>query len=665
MAARGGRPLLPTSARPSRPSFLADLPPLVWSILGLILLSAILAAIFAAVSMGLAIGDNNDDNSDVIRCDVLIIGGGPGGLVMGYRLAPIFGRDACIIDDRTYWGGKVYSEEAPNYTPEQPLETPTCAEQFRAGDVGLRCLARERGIISESRASPMSHLTVILRGMNATGVECYGTSEVTGPADCDNGYIPDRLGPNGDLPVYPNAPNFCGEDDWRTCSSSSAYLDILMDPNNVATIVQGETMESYAKRILGDSGSQLARDLSGYPYAWSQPTDAKAYIDYINYDFEYSYAHLLLPVNGPQALWKSVAGAIEANGTRMFLNTKATSISRGSKTRYAVKTSDHRVFHVTGRIVIAIPPLALRELSGDLATELSASKYVKYSGHNAACTANIFFESNWWAEDFSTCNAGYCAQFFSNGSFTFDRNGTIRDFAQWSGIADDPPFWQYIATRERKAMHLIRFFYEDETCAPYKQILETDGQEAVTAEVMRRFRNTMGSYNVPDPLEGFFRFEESAYQLPSPGWDFTFDRLFHWASQPIEGERICFATEGLNPQDSGWQEGALDSAHRCLRGRVFDDVITSEDVDGFERCSNAYTERELIKGDEGTFDLCLLLENEYSMRDLAGLNFCGGPSVLPSGITSQSSAADSWANAVDTPVLNQDPPKRLRSRYFA
>ena len=40
-------------------------------------------------------------------CAVAVVGGGVGGLFVGYRLAPLLGRRLCVIDDRAQVGGKV------------------------------------------------------------------------------------------------------------------------------------------------------------------------------------------------------------------------------------------------------------------------------------------------------------------------------------------------------------------------------------------------------------------------------------------------------------------------------------------------------------------------------------------------------------------------------
>ena len=73
----------------------------------------------------------------------------------------------CMFDNRDKVGGKVQSEEAPNSTPENPLYTPTCAEQLQWSDVHMRCLAQELGITHWVRLGT-NNFEVHFRGRNAS-----------------------------------------------------------------------------------------------------------------------------------------------------------------------------------------------------------------------------------------------------------------------------------------------------------------------------------------------------------------------------------------------------------------------------------------------------------------------------------------------------------------
>lgn len=219
-------------------------------------------------------------------------------------------------------------------------------------------------------------------------------------------------------------------------------------------------------------------------------------------------------------------------------------------------------------------------------------------------------------------------------------------------------------------MNLLRVFLEDADCDPLNSLFTTGGQGAVTSEMMARLRAIFGADTVPDPLDGFYRYEKDAYQLTRPGAGFTASQMFAWAKQPLAGEKICMASEGFNALDAGWQEGAVVSAHNCLRGQVFQDLYQPGDVNKFERCSNPYTNRDLIKGNsQSENDLCMLLSTEFHMRDLAGLNYCGGPSVITAEVdagtqeVTASSQASDWSGVSTDPVT--DAPLVRRGRYIA
>src|SRR5690606_24865254 len=143
-----------------------------------------------------------------------------------------------------------------------------------------------------------------------------------------------------------------------------------------------------------------------------------------------------------------------------------------------------------------------------------------------------------------------------------------------------------------------------------------------------RLRALFGAEAVPEPLFGFYRYEEYSYQLTRPGASFKAKDMTEWAKRPMRDEEYCIVGESVNPLDSGWQAAAITSADNCFRGSVFDDIKPSM-VTGWETCKNTFTNRMLKRGHPGTFDLCLLLSNEVHARDMAGLEYCGGPTELP------------------------------------
>ena len=522
----------------------------------------------------------------------------------------------------------------------------------------------------------ISHLEGIFRGVNFTGVDCFGNGTITGAPSCASGITTDRIAANGDFPnTYPNMWNPCGEADWTECSNCDEYFDALLNNQNINSIAVGESFEDYAIRILqGSSSVEFFADTCGYPYGLTADADAKAYVEYLQYDFAYAYNLVLMPQGGPSQLWKKIDTLIRANGTRVFTGQKVNSLAltTGSQSklyRYTARTTSGTTF-LAKRFILAIPALAIQSLTGNIATQLKSSSFVQKSGYNRACTWNGAWATRWWNPAHTTCNTGYCTtQGVSGGAFTINANALARNFSTWVFESDQGiPFAQYVGTPERQKANLLRIFFEDADCDPLNSVFNSNGQNGVTSVIITRLRSIFGTNTVPQPLFGFYRYEEASYQLTRPGASFTAKDMIEWAKRPLRDEDFCIVGESFNPLDSGWQDAAVTSAHNCFRGSVFQDKFQPADVNAWERCSNPFTNRNLIRGGPSTDDVCMLLSNEAHLRDLAGLNFCGGPTSLPtassddssSEISAVSTGAD-WADAADEPV--SDPVPRRFRRY--
>lgn len=402
------------------------------------------------------------------------------------------------------------------------------------------------------------------------------------------------------------------------------------------------------------------------------PSDALQAVNFINYDFNYDYSTLPVTVGGSQQVLLSMVDRIRANNTRMQLNTKIVTVSSLRRAtrgyRYLATTSRGDSIRAK-RVVFAIPPGALKQMTGDIVERLKRSKFVSTLWQNRACTWNVFFPTNWWQRLHTSCNTGYCTTLFADGAFTLDSNTRARNYATWSAAGQhDIPFLQYVGTDERQAGKLLRIYLEEEECEPLARDLEVGGQGAVKDTMMARLRRAFPLDTIPNPTGFFYRDEEFAYSLPGIGADYTNDQLLSWASRPLDREGVCMASEGYNFFDGGWQEAAAVSAHRCLGGPVFSDIFHPADIAKFERCTNVFTGRVLDKADP-QYDQCLLLANEASMRDLAGLDFCGGPStqaIVSEGndTISVSSASSDWEGAATERVAPDSNARRVH-RYSA
>jgi hypothetical protein len=190
---------------------------------------------------------------------------------------------------------------------------------------------------------------------------------------------------------------------------------------------------------------------------------------------------------------------------------------------------------------------------------------------------------------------------------------------------------------------------------------------------MRRLRATYTTSDgtIPDPLDSVWSDERYAYVYVKKG-STTFDAasIRAWAAEPLKGQLLCIVTENTEILESGWQEGAAKSAHSCMRGPVFKDVIpNAQTVTNWERVKANITsgpERYLDSNNKNSGnDICLCLRNEYTGRDLANITTCGTPKTYIYPTRSQlldgTYAPDQalWSNLVTTAVYQDARPRIL------
>eukprot|EP00808_Paulinella_micropora_P001649 g43074.t1 len=558
------------------------------------------------------------DGSDV-ECDVVIVGAGVGGLISAYRLAPLYGDRLCIVDDRSVPGGKVWSEFYDRSTSERPVWTPTHAEQLRSGDTILRCLAQELGTVHATRGGSSSYFDVWTLGVNTTGYRCSGETPQL-PPRCDWGLTYEAAAPNGYLPTpFTDLPNPCGNLSYKDCSYENEYFNVILDPANVATIQDSETFSDYVARVLSPGAVEYLTSVGIEPAFYTTPYQAKYMIEYLLYDNDYGYASLPVPHGGPQeGILLRVADKVAGHGARFFLGERVESVDRQSRSDYAYAIKSSKRHLRAKKVVMSIPAAAVRKLKGKISKQLKETPFLRGIGATHACTWNAFFPTKWWLPRTSQCvGYGICSTIPNYSS-----NTRARQYPTWSYWDTDAikGFVQYVGTPERQEGNLLRFFWENEECRALDEIHERGGEEAVQAEVMNRVRRRFTTDgHISEPIQAYYSSEVLAYTYLQAGAAVTSKEVFAWAVQPLPDEDLCLASESYNPLDAGWMEAAARSAHACLSGPVF-----GLDVSQTEICASP-NGRILRPDDDSVYNRCLLLRNEYNMRDLAGLNSCGGP----------------------------------------
>lgn len=604
----------------------------------------------------------NVPSPPIMDCDVAIIGAGPGGLTAAYRLAPIYGSRLCVLDNRDHVGGKVKSVRKATSTSARPVWTPTHAEQFRGGDAVVRCMAQEVGTVVVTRGSVGNFLDYNIRGLNATGFMCFGNNTPTGSAQCNAGSAPEGfLAPNGyrGFSAYGNnLLDVCKGLDWTQCSYLDEYYTLIVAPKNANTITVGETFEQYTIRILGSEGAEYFKDLWGVDYMWI--FDAKWMVEFLQYDETFPIGAVRMPHGGPQAgLWNRVAYYISGNQSRIMLNSFVSAVDRSTLNsdrkdgyKYSLVVNSTQRIRAK-KVIMAMPVQHLGTMSGDIVNELRNTPYYNYIQATRSCTWNAFFPTNWWKQYTSTCNFGYCA-----AALKFNLTDYARDYMTWTYISDYSNgivYIQHVPTPENQEGNLLRFFWENDQCDPLNTIFANSGIEGIKNEVMTRTRAALGlavGGPIPDPEQSYYSYEQWAYTGVKPGAPFNSAQVTTWATQPIIDEDLCIASESVNLLNTGWQESAARSAHNCLKGKVFNTIIPVATINKLESCSADFTPssnpKQLSLSNVAGNDACLLLRNEYHMRDLANYTYCGGPKIF-----NYPSLASFESNSYPTPSISQ------------
>lgn len=574
-----------------------------------------------------------------LKCDVVIIGTGIGALTTAYRLANIYGTGLCLFEESNQVGGEVRSVRYNASTDMKPSWTPTFGEQVRGGDSILRCMAQEVGTIMVANSGPGSHTDRYALGINATAFQCFGTQTPTGPATCSGVSRPSDsvLAPNGESGSSPYGVfniNPCGNLDWRQCSYTEKYIEILLNTSNTETIAVTESFGEYVIRILGVNGARYFKDQYGEEYLHFQ--DARAVIEYLHFDRNYVYGFVSIPHGGLQVgLLNRIAKLITGNGSRIIFNTRIESINRDAHS-FKLTTSTGLIVSAK-RLVIDVP---LRELvdrvSGDVVAEMRETPYVKYSAPIEECFWDAFFPARWWQHYATTCTSGFCAtgdRAFTNLSTFAHDNYLAWNYADVDELSPDTlGSLQYTRTPERNENNMLRFYFQDAACRALNAIIDVSGQAGVQSEMMRRLRlrfNTtvLGGGSIPQPIEAHYSTDPDAFAGIAPGAPFGPRDWLNWAAEPLVGEKICLATWTVNMLSYGWVEAFADVAHNCLRGPVFNDVISAELVNATESCraDSVSGGNRILSREIGGDDRCLRLRNEYVILDLAGYNVCSTP----------------------------------------
>lgn len=459
-----------------------------------------------------------DDES----CKLVIIGAGAGGMHTAYRVADKYGEGLCVFEKQGRVGGRFYDIALNTEAQNAGQVIGNGARRIMEGQTVLFDLAKELGITYETPKTGSD--LIFARGRYATNTDEF--------AD-----------------LYPNLP---------VDFSAKGYVDQLTEKLFQSKLREKintfASFKDYVKAVVGENGFDYLHDMSRFRGDFEYPISAQSYLDWLEEEVSYC-CQTYYPNGGMSEFTSRMYQRVKDLKGRVFLNEAVISIEKQGA-QYAVKTSKRNL--VTRNLVIAVPPLALKHISGSIAEAIKASAQFKSILPIKVTVINQWYDSAWWL-DLKTKTGKQVWR----GYTTIDKtnlDGRCIDFVEFAPES---------AALNQKA---IRSVYNDqEDCVAMWAELQSQGKLQKRDELIKlgleHLINNGGVTSfvqVPDAIKTTYWEWQGAWHWLIAGSKYSNQDIFNWAVEPLAGERVSLVGEAYNPQRSTWSDAAFKSSIHLL-----------------------------------------------------------------------------------------------------
>jgi hypothetical protein len=483
--------------------------------------------IIAASGVACSSSETDDNTSDEVRaggCEVAIVGGGAGGIHTAFRLAPSLGSRVCLFEKEKELGGRIHDISFDDQAgPEAPRVGVGARRVMETQEV-LFNLATELGL--ELEKPPLDADLI-----DARGVYSFSKDAIAEKA-------------------YPTIPTSTVADKDR----ETILYDTLRASPERANAPSYPDFATYSKHVIGEEQYQFLRDVSRFRADFEYPLDARGYLDYLDEEWD-TCCQPSYPKGGMSSFIRAMEAKASQGGVRIFKGTPVTSINKTSD-GYSLATSTGTVH--ANKIVIAVPPVGLDKIGGDVAERIKAqSQYRQIIGVRVV-TVTQFWDDAWYKaikNPAATANAEVW------------RAWTTEHCLNFIEIPVEP----YAA-----AQNVTRSVYVDsDKCVSYWEDLAKQGTAAVEADLQKGltalFNNggvsAPASVTVPKPKKTFIQSWPAAWHWLRAGATITNAQLTDWAVEPLQGEPVALVGEAYNVQRSGWSDAAYKSSIKLLNAK--------------------------------------------------------------------------------------------------
>jgi hypothetical protein len=456
-----------------------------------------------------------------LSCEIGIVGGGPAGTYMAYRLAPRFGAGVCLFEKEDEVGGRLRDETIGGVRVGWGGRRVNDTHRF------VKELARELDIPLET-PEPRGSLLLVQGRF---------------------GYSPDDF-----VDLFPGLMGPL-DDDPATTREDELYALLLREKARAKAY---PTFRGFVEAIAGPAAFEYLRSVSRFHADFDLSLSAAHYVDLLEEEMQLSSINHY-PVGGMSQFPLKLAGKAAAQGVRIYTSEPLLSFDAagpGPGAGYVLRTPSYEA--TVRRLVIAAPPSGFDFVLGPLAEELRAQPAYQALMPVRMVVINQRWSAPWWSNVDNPKRQDLTGKPLR--VFTTDH------CVQHTEIPREP----YLA-----GAHVLRSVYaeEPECVATWEKLFEQGGLAAVEAEVVRGLNLTFNtgapgqSVAVPKPLETTFHVWPAGWYYVRPGTSMTSAEIARWSIEPLKGREDLMLVGEAWSNRPGWAIGAYGTVETVLKAR--------------------------------------------------------------------------------------------------
>jgi hypothetical protein len=447
-----------------------------------------------------------------VMCDIMIIGGGPGGLHTAYQLSKRHDSNICLIEKENRLGGRLYDVALDPAHPE-----------WRYGMGALRVMETQNVVLALAKELGVELEYAPYRDdlQNVRGYFAFNSDDINKFA-------------------YPLlSKDFINQTGHGT--EDALYNKLRFGPER-QNANKYPDLRSYIRSVLGTQAHQFLSDVSRFRAEYEAPVDPRSYLDFLDEDWD-NCCHAFYPVGGMSMFIKQMAKFAQHNGVQIYLSQPAKTISKQTGTHTYLITTPIYSFSAK-RLVIATDARSLHYIGGDIASRIQALPQFQDIMGIKVVTVAQRWASPWWL------HSGYEGK-------DIRRAWTTENCLNALEIPINPYAVQ---------QNVMRSIYDDDMrCTRFwENTYQRKGIKAVETEIMQGLHHLFPKAEIPDPLTTVIHIWPAGWYYLRAGTQYTNKQIAQWALQPLAGEEISLVGDSYYIQRSGWSDAAYKSSINTL-----------------------------------------------------------------------------------------------------